>query len=218
MKMKKALCYLASVTLLGLVACQSKPPAEGGSVEAAAKQPSLLSKLERKSTFHLPAGTSLRVRLDQSLDTSRNRSGDTFTATLDAPVMQSEKIVIPKGTQFAGHVMSAAPSGRLKGRGYLTVTLDSFVLDGTTYEVSTSADSRVTGAHKKRNATLIGGGAGVGALVGGLTGGGKGAAIGAAAGAAAGTAGAAATGEKNVSLPAETVLQFALKAPVQVKG
>jgi hypothetical protein len=210
--------YLLPIVLLTLVACQNKPATETGTVKAAGKESSVWNRLMPKSTYDVPSGAIVRVRLDQSLDTGRNKAGDTFTGMLQVPVMSGDKIAIPEGTQFTGHVMSAKPSGRLTGRGYLTITLDSFVLNGKTYEIDTSANSRVTEAHKKRNTVLIGGGSGVGALIGGLAGGGKGAAIGAVAGAAAGTAGAAATGEKNVHIPAETVMRFTLRAPVQVEG
>jgi hypothetical protein len=54
-------------------------------------------------------------------------------------------------------------------------------------------------------------------LIGALAGGGKGAAIGAAAGAGAGTAGAAFTGNKNIVLPAETLVNFRLLQPLEVK-
>jgi len=57
----------------------------------------------------------------------------------------------------------------------------------------------------------------VGALIGALAGGGKGAAIGAAAGAGAGTAGAAFTDNKDILLPAETVVSFRLLQPLQIK-
>jgi hypothetical protein len=63
---------------------------------------------------------------------------------------------------------------------------------------------------------MIGGGAGVGALIGGLAGGGKGAAIGAAAGAGAGTAGAGLTGNRDITLPAETPLTFKLIEPLEI--
>ena len=56
-----------------------------------------------------------------------------------------------------------------------------------------------------------------GALIGGLAGGGKGAAIGAAAGAGAGTAGTAFTGNKDIVLPAESLLSFKLTRPLEVK-
>jgi hypothetical protein len=70
----------------------------------------------------------------------------------------------------------------------------------------------------KRSTAMIGGGTAGGALIGGLAGGGKGAAIGAVAGAGAGTAGAAFTGNKNISIPAESVVTFTLTSPIQVTG
>ena len=80
----------------------------------------------------------------------------------------------------------------------------------------TVAVDQESASHKKRNLSLIGGGAGLGALVGGLAGGGKGALIGASAGAGAGTAGAAATGKKEVGVAAESLLTFPLQAPVKL--
>ena len=64
---------------------------------------------------------------------------------------------------------------------------------------------------------MVGGGAGVGALIGGLAGGGKGAAIGAIAGAGAGTAGSAFTGNRDITLPAESVVSFKLEAPLEIR-
>ena len=164
----------------------------------------------------LPAGTSLRVRIGETLDTARNRPGDVFTATLDAPVVINEKTVLPKGTSFSGRVMSSTASGRMKGRAQLALALESFDLNGRKHSITTSTVARSSGAHKKRNWMLIGGGAGTGAAIGALAGGGTGALIGAGAGAAAGTAGAAVTGKKNVTLPVETPLTFSLKAPAPI--
>jgi hypothetical protein len=219
--MRKAALWM--IAMVVLVSCQKAPEVErAGSPEPREAQGQQLSAEtplveERRPAprIELPAGTVLQVRLDQTLDTERHRAGDTFTATLEEPAMAGGTVVIPKGTQFKGHVTGAKSSGRLQGRGYLAVTLDSFELNGETFKIDTSSQSRSTGSHKKRNIAMIGGGSGVGALIGGLAGGGKGAAIGAGAGAAAGTAGAAATGKKDVTVPAETLLRFTLQAPVQ---
>lgn len=178
----------------------------GRPVEAAYKQ----------QAVRIPSGISVHVRLGNTIDTSRSRAGDRFTATLSAPVSRNGRVVLPKGTVFHGHVTEAKSSGRLRGRAVLGLTLDSFQLRGRTYDVQTSSIVRASADHKRRNLGFIGGGSGLGAVIGAIAGGGKGALIGAGAGAAAGTAGAAATGKRNLRLPVETPLTFTLRNPVEV--
>jgi hypothetical protein len=204
--------------LLILAGCSSNAPVQPGDPAQPALQKRPLGQLlSRTREVPIPAGTAIRVRLAQSLNTKTTRAGETFTATLDAPVTINEQIILPAGTLFNGHVTSAAPSGRLKGRANLGVQLDSFVLNGETYHIATNSVTRVSGGHKKRNWLFIGGGSGTGAAIGAMAGGGTGALIGAGAGAAAGTTGALLTGRKNVALPAESLLTFSLREPVQVK-
>src|SRR5689334_7322838 len=93
-------------------------------------------------TMSLPAGTNIRVRLAQTLDTKRNHAGDRFTATLDEPLVSGDHVVIPKGTTFYGRVTEAKPSGRLKGRAVMSLRLHSFVLNGRTYEIRSSSAGR----------------------------------------------------------------------------
>ena len=162
----------------------------------------------------IPRGSVLRVRIDQALDTRRNRAGDHFHASLAAPVLVHGTTVLPRGTEFTGHVTQSDASGRLKGRALIAVTLDSFRLKGKEYRIHTGSFERLSAAHKKRNLGFIGGGTGLGAALGAIAGGGKGALIGAAAGAAAGTAGAAATGKLEVGIGAEAMLTFPLRASV----
>jgi hypothetical protein len=152
------------------------------------------------------------VRLDSAVSTRTNRAGDAVTATLSRPIQVNGRVLVPAGTTFAGHVTTAAPSGRFKGRAVIGVRLDSFRLNGRRYDLRTSAVERVSAAHKKRNAVLIGGGSAIGAAIGAIAGGGKGALIGAGAGAGAGTVGAGATGKKQVAIAAETPLRFTLRA------
>ena len=85
---------------------------------------------------------------------------------------------------------------------------------------SRSADveafSQTSTGKGKRTAGAVVGGTGVGAAIGGLAGGGKGAAIGALVGAGAGTAGAM-TGNRDITLPAESALSFKLVQPLTLK-
>ena len=169
-------------------------------------------------TVDLDPGTVVAVRLNRALSTVHNRAGDTFEAILDEPVVVDDKEILPHGTKFTGHVTRSAASGRLEGRAVLGLTLDAFTVNGQRYPITTSANTRTSEAHKKRNIQMVGGGAGIGALIGGIAGGGKGAAIGAGIGAGAGTGAAAATGVKNLEVPAETLFRFSLKTAVTVAG
>jgi hypothetical protein len=196
--------------LLLLAGCSKTPSSQNWTADPAAKP----GNPEPVAAREIPSGTSLHVRVDESIDTRANRAGDGFTATLSAPVDVDGRTVVPAGTQFAGHLTTSAASGRMKGRARIGLTLDSFVLEGRKYGVRTTSIDRVSDRHKKRNAFLIGGGAGLGAVIGAIAGGPQGALIGAGAGAGAGTAGAALTGKKQVGVRAETPLRFTLQAAV----
>ena len=162
----------------------------------------------------VPAGTAIHVRLNNSLATNQTEPGETFAATLAAPVMVADKTVIPAGAEVKGTVVESKASGRLRGRGYMSLALNTVQVNGTTYDLHTSTVSRASGNHRKRNIAWIGGGGGGGALIGALAGGGKGALIGGPVGAGAGLAVAAITGRKQVRIPAESALTFRLARPL----
>ena len=180
------------------------------------KKPGLLERLEAKPVT-VPEGTILTVRLNQAVGSKISNSGDPFSATIVEPVQVGDKVVIPKGSEASGVITDAAPLGRFKGGARLALTLNSVTINGSKHDIQTTGVRESEKGKGKRTATFIGGGAGAGALIGALAGGGKGAAIGAVAGAGAGTAGAAFTGNKNITLPAETSLSFKLAQPLEVK-
>ncbi|HEX3879223.1 MAG TPA: hypothetical protein VHW24_19705 [Bryobacteraceae bacterium] len=163
----------------------------------------------------IPAGTRLRVRLDQSLGTKRDRSGERFYASLAAPVVVHGRTILPVGTRFIGHLTQSKPSGRLKGRAVIAVRLDRLDAQGRQYPVTTSSITFESHNRKGHDLKWIGGIAGVGAAIGAIAGGGTGALIGAGAGAGAGTAGAARS-HKQLRLSAETPLTFRLTRPIQL--
>jgi hypothetical protein len=183
-------------------------------MERSAERPAA-SKLVVNPAVLIPAGTRIRVRRGQTLDTRSARAGERFAA--DAPIVVGKSVVVPMGTPFTGSVVAAKNSGRFRGRARLEVRLRSFRMDGVTYLVATAPDTRISGSHKKRNLASIGGGSAAGAGIGALAGGGAGALIGAGVGAAAGTTTAFVTGKKQVRLPVETRLVFSLRSSVAVR-
>jgi hypothetical protein len=166
----------------------------------------------------VPAGTTLTVRLGESVGSKISSPGQSFSATLSSPVTVDGNTVIPAGAAARGTVVDAKPLGRFKGGAVLEVRLNSITVNGSEQRIKTSAVTRTLKGKGKRTAVMAGGGTALGAIIGGLAGGGKGAAIGAAAGAGAGTGGAAFTGNKEIVLPAESALSFRLTSPLEVNA
>jgi len=165
----------------------------------------------------VPADTVLTVVLDQAVGSKISTPGQAFSATVQAPVEVDGRLAIPKGSRASGIVKNAKPAGRFKGAATLSLTLTSVTVKNEDYNIQTTATTEASKGKGKRTAAMVGGGAGGGALIGGLAGGGKGALIGGLIGAAAGTGGAGLTGNRDITLAAETQLTFKLVEPLEIK-
>lgn len=165
----------------------------------------------------VPAETVIAVVLDEPVGSKISTPGQNFSATVREPVEVDGRVAIPKGARATGIVKNAKPAGRFKGGASLELTLVSIEVNGTNYDVHTTAPTEASKGKGKRTAAMVGGGAGGGALIGGLAGGGKGAIIGGLIGAAAGTGGAGLTGNRDITLPAETRITFKLLDPLEIK-
>jgi hypothetical protein len=196
---------------------RKKAPVQRSARPVADSQAEAVQPVAVTQTVVVPVGTNLTVRLARELSSKQSRVGDVFTATLAQPVQIGDQTVIPEGATVSGKVTDAAPLGRFKGGAVLKLALHSITLNGNEHSIHTSTFSQEAKGKGKRTAGMIGGGAGLGALIGGLTGGGKGAAIGAVAGAGAGTAGSALTGNKDIVLPAESVVAFELQQSLEIQ-
>lgn len=200
-------CFLPLV-VLALAGCSSSSPTQSGSTA----QPSALAA----APIVVPAETVIVVTLDQTVSTKTNEAGDAFAATVAAPVTVDGSEIVPQGAKAAGHVTTADKAGRVKGGARLELNLDSLTVGGQEHQIHTAAVEEEGKGRGKRTAIGAGGGAAVGAIVGAIAGGGKGAAIGAGVGAGGGTAGAVFTGNRDISIPAETKLRFRLTQAVEI--
>jgi hypothetical protein len=164
----------------------------------------------------VPRGTRVSVRMIDSIDSSVNRTGDIFRASLAKPIVVSKKVVVPKGANVYLRLVEARSAGHIKGQSELRVELYRLMLKGKSYPL-VSNDYEVKGSNRsKRSALAIIGGAVAGAAIGAIAGGGKGAAIGAAAGGGGGAAYEGFTKAKQVNIPSESVLKFRLDQPLDV--
>ncbi|MGA8529736.1 MAG: hypothetical protein WB622_08480 [Acidobacteriaceae bacterium] len=164
----------------------------------------------------IPAGTRLRVRLDEDLGSKISQPGQSFDATVADDVVVDGQTVIPRGARAEGVVIDAKSLGHFKGGALLELRLERVRTRWGSYPVATSTMERAEKGKGRRTALFAGGGGAFGAIVGGLAGGGKGALIGGLAGAGAGSAGSAMTGNKEIFLPTETLLTFRIEHSVHI--
>jgi hypothetical protein len=168
-------------------------------------------------TVTIPAGTLLSIRVDQSLSTKTNQTGDSFRASLDQPLVVDNLVIAERGARIEGRIVESDPGGRVQGVAKLQLELVRLnTSDGQRLRLQTESFSKDAPQQKGRDAAKIGAAAGIGAAIGAIAGGGKGAAIGAAVGGASGAGGIAATRGAPAEIPSETRMTFKLRDPITV--
>jgi predicted Ser/Thr protein kinase len=162
----------------------------------------------------IPAGTPVMIRMIDSIDTSRDRAGQRFAASIDSPVVVRGRVVIPKGANARVLLANSSQAGHIEGRSAVSLQLVSVSIHGVAYPVRSSSYVKEGSSRGKRSAVVIGGGAAVGAAIGGIFGRRRGAAEGAAAGAGAGTGAQLLTKPEAITIPSETRIDFILHSPI----
>jgi hypothetical protein len=155
--------------------------------------------------------------MGQTLTVKHSQAGEAFTGTIVNPIVVDGNTVIPSGSTAEGMVIRAHKRGHFKGRSYLELKLTGLNVNGQHYRIDTGSLTRTKKGKGKRSAAFIGGGTGLGMLIGGVATGGVGLLVGGLAGAGAGTGIAAFTGNKDVTIPAESVVNFKLAAPIHLR-
>jgi hypothetical protein len=196
----------------------SLPVLPGNHTSSAVVASAQTKKTTKKRTtpsnvINVPAGTDLKIRLNNTLSSKENRVGDTFTATVISPSRYEE------GT-LRGHISAIDKSGKIKGRTSMTLAFDSLVLpsgkrDGLVRGYVTKvygsdsgkADNEgnvESGSRTNQTVKRAGIGGVAGAIIGGIAGGGKGAAIGLLIGGAGGAGSLAIKGSKELKIESGT--------------
>jgi hypothetical protein len=166
----------------------------------------------------IPAGTSLLVRMIDSVDSDKNHVGDRFRASLEQDLAVDGVIVARRGVDVYGRLAEAKESGHFEGKSQLKLELTDILINAKLQPIMTG-DYEVSGSSRGANtAKKVGVGAVAGTVIGAIAGGGKGAAIGAGVGAGAGAAVQVMTKGEQVHVPSETLLDFRVAQPFTVTG
>jgi hypothetical protein len=160
----------------------------------------LIVSLAAAEDVTLPQGTSLKVKLENTITTSTNQAGDPFTGRVTQAVEFGGKTVIPLGTEVQGRLTKVNDPRRIQGKPTIgifpealimpngdRVTLNAALVSTNLHNgTSVNSEGQFKGkGHDAGDMAEIGVGTGVGLLSGGLFGGGKGMLIGGAIGATA---------------------------------
>lgn len=164
----------------------------------------------------IPPGTTISVSLIDSISSATAQQGQIYAASLLAPIVANDRVVVPKGADAKVRVVEVQSAGHYKGRSELQLQLANLSYNGTDYPVQTGVYTKQGASRGKNTAEKVGGGAALGTLLGAVIGHGKGAGIGAVIGGAAGAVDQTATHGQQVTLPSETELNFTLKAPLSL--
>lgn len=191
---------------------QNTPPPAPAPVAAPAPPPPPAFK-----TVTIPAGTTIPVRVTQTLDSATTQQGQSFSGTVATDVMADGLVAIRQGTGVTGRVSAVQEAGHYKGNSLLTVELVSINRHGDSIAVSTQPYSVEGKGRGKNTAAKVGGGAAIGAIIGAIAGGGKGAAIGSAAGAGVGAGANTITRGEQVKIPSESMVNFQLTNTLSVR-
>jgi hypothetical protein len=146
-----------------------------------------------QTNMSLPAGTSFKVKLENTMSTFSSKEGDAFSGRVVDAVMLDGKTVIPAGATVQGRVTKVNDPRRIAGKptiGILPETVvlptgERYMLNATLVDTSlrNGTDVNTEGQFKGdgidgQDLTEIGMGTGAGMLIGGLARGGRGLLVG----------------------------------------
>jgi hypothetical protein len=162
-------------------------------------------------------GMFVTVRINQWLSSDKNKTGDSFSASLAQPVIVDGVVVAEAGQTVGGRVTEAQKAGRVEGTSRLGIELTDLTLaDGQTLPIQSQMINRNGPTSVGRDVGAIGATTALGAIIGAGADRGRGAAIGAGAGAAAGILGVLLTRGRPTVVYPESVMTFRVQQPVEI--
>jgi hypothetical protein len=125
--------------------------------EPAAARPEPARTPQNKMTT-VSAGTTILVRMLDTVDSSKNAAGSRFTATLETNLVVGDTVIVPKGNAVYGRLSEVKQAGRATGSSELQLELTEIVVGGTAYPILTSDyEVKGSGSGKRSAKRLLGG-------------------------------------------------------------
>src|SRR5215471_6994873 len=86
---------------------------------------------QSKKKVTVPAGTRILIRTIDPIDTTKQKTGYRFTASLEANLQADDVVVAPRGTTVYGRLAEASSAGRMSGSSQLTLELTDIMINDT---------------------------------------------------------------------------------------
>lgn len=111
------------------------------------------NKAAQKST--LPAGTTLVIRIAETLDPGKNAEGHKFTAKLESAIVIDGVTVVPVDSNVYGVVLEATKSRRLAGKASIKLGVTDIRINGVMHKIKTTALTGVGEQTAKKSASQV---------------------------------------------------------------
>jgi len=158
----------------------------------------------------LPSGTRMVIRMADSIDTKRHKTGHRFRGQLEGALVVSGVTVAPRGTFVHGRIVQASTGGRAVGSSEMAIEFTDIMIDDQLYEIATTGLQAKTGNEAGKTAGRTARAAVIGGLISGKSG--------AKTGAAVGLGASILTSGSSINVPAGTIMETTLRTPLTVPG
>lgn len=188
----------------------SAPPSPGyPTAPPSARSPNRIQQRAGVSII-VPAGTIVRVRINQAMDSRHSEPGTVFDGVVLNDVLSDSLVAIPRGATVQGRVSDTQPGGNFRGRGGIALELTDVIVGGHRYPLATTSWTHQGYDKTGQTVGTTAGLGATGAMIGAIAGGGPGALLGAGLGAVAGLGVSSASRQGEATVPSEAIVSFRL--------
>ena len=155
-----------------------------------------------------PAGTRLVLRMVDTVDSKKHKTGHKFRAQLESALVVDGVTLAPRGAMVYGTVVASQQSARAVGKSALAMEFTDIMIDERLYPIATQGLAAQSGGEGGRTLGRTARAAALGGLVDGSSGAKTGAKVGAGV--------SILTGGESIFVPSGTLLETSLRMPLNI--